>query len=220
MVAVLFLWTGTVSGQTLDERFLRSVHDVEDPRISAAMRGIDASSYPIFLGTPVLIWTFALTSGCTVDLQNAWNVSITGAATYGVIKLAKHAFGRPRPFREVDGIQNREPKYLGIWPESVEDYSFPSGHASLAFALATSISISYTEWYVVLPAYAWASGVALGRVWHGVHYPTDVLAGALLGGGLAFAVDRLAPALTPGVFRGGFGEGGGPRLSIIVPVGR
>ena len=86
---------------------------------------------------------------------------------------------------------NRERPYdkypLLIHPYQIEnDKSFPSGHTSTAFSVATSLSIQYKKWYVVLPAYAWASSVGYSRLYLGEHYPTDVLAGAAIGAGSAW----------------------------------
>ena len=65
------------------------------------------------------------------------------------------------------------------------DYSFPSGHTATAFALATSLSITYPKWYVIAPSALWACSVGVSRMNEGVHYPSDVLAGAVIGAGCA-----------------------------------
>lgn len=57
-------------------------------------------------------------------------------------------------------------------------YSFPSRHTSNAFATATSLSIAFPEWYT---SFLWASTIGYTRLHPGVHYPSDVFAGALLG---------------------------------------
>ena len=65
-------------------------------------------------------------------------------------------------------------------------YSFPSGHTSAAFCTATSLSLLFPKWYVIAPAYLYASAVGYARMYQGVHYPTDVLAGAIVGAGSAW----------------------------------
>lgn len=65
-------------------------------------------------------------------------------------------------------------------------YSFPSGHTSAAFCTATSLSLLYPKWYVIAPCYIWAASVGCGRIYQGVHYPSDVLAGAIVGAGSAW----------------------------------
>lgn len=67
------------------------------------------------------------------------------------------------------------------------DPSFPSIHTASAFSLATSLSIKYPKWYVIAPSALWACSVGFSRMNQGVHYPSDVLAGAVLGTGCAFA---------------------------------
>jgi undecaprenyl-diphosphatase len=66
------------------------------------------------------------------------------------------------------------------------DPSFPSGHTSSAFNTATFICLTYPKWYVIAPAALWATSVAYSRMYLGVHYPSDVLAGAVLGAGTAY----------------------------------
>jgi membrane-associated phospholipid phosphatase len=52
--------------------------------------------------------------------------------------------------------------------------------------LSTSLSVAYPKWYVIAPAYTWAAGVAYSRLALGAHYPSDVLAGAIIGSGSAW----------------------------------
>ncbi len=65
-------------------------------------------------------------------------------------------------------------------PDHSGNDSFPSNHASIAFASATNIHIRY-GWQMGLPAYGIASLVAVGRVEADKHYWKDVIAGALIG---------------------------------------
>lgn len=69
--------------------------------------------------------------------------------------------------------------------------SFPSGHAASAAAFATGVALESWGWgAVVAPV---AVSVAASRVYTGVHYPSDVVAGALLGVGAAFALRGVVP---------------------------
>ncbi len=72
-------------------------------------------------------------------------------------------------------------------------YSFTSSHATNHFAVATFLSMTLGFYYrrIRLPLYLWAASIALGQVYVGVHYPLDVIAGALLGAGIAFLIAKL-----------------------------
>jgi len=95
-----------------------------------------------------------------------------------ISETMKITINRQRPAEEYPGE---------IFPYSnASGKSFPSGHTSLAFASAASLSIQFKKWYVTLPAYAWAATVGYSRIYLGVHYPTDVLAGAAVGIGSAY----------------------------------
>jgi undecaprenyl-diphosphatase len=68
-------------------------------------------------------------------------------------------------------------------------FSFPSGHATAAFLFAGLAAVSFP---VLAPfAYVWASLIALSRVVLGVHFPSDILAGALLGSAIAYFILQL-----------------------------
>jgi undecaprenyl-diphosphatase len=102
------------------------------------------------------------------------------AGTIGLVlyKLLKSGTTRQRPYRVLSDIR------AGTAP--LDAYSFPSGHTLHAMAF-TVVGVSY------IPALAWVFVpftllVALSRVVLGLHYPSDVLAGAAIGAGVAQAV--------------------------------
>lgn len=65
-----------------------------------------------------------------------------------------------------------------------DQFSFPSGHTCAAFMMATLASHFWPV--LLLPLYLWATAVGFARVVLGVHFPGDVLAGALMGISIAF----------------------------------
>lgn len=66
-------------------------------------------------------------------------------------------------------------------PNGGDDPSFPSGHATQAFAVASAIAENYEQRWVKWVAYGLATGVGVSRVYHDAHWTTDVLAGAAIG---------------------------------------
>lgn len=99
----------------------------------------------------------------------------TLAGTAAVSQVAKMKYDRPRPYQVDPSIQ--PPVRL---PRSS---SYPSGHSSSAFAAARVIATLQPK--LATAAYALATQVAASRVYAGVHFPSDVVAGALLGTGVA-----------------------------------
>jgi undecaprenyl-diphosphatase len=73
------------------------------------------------------------------------------------------------------------------------DSSFPSGHVSSYFALATVYGAKYPK--LIIPLAVVGAGVAYSRICLGAHYPTDVLAGAALGFGIGWLTLKLEPQL-------------------------
>ena len=109
---------------------------------------------------------------------NGYELLIVSAINIGSTEVLKNVFNRTRPADEY-------PNEVFVNSPS-SGKSLPSGHTSQAFAVATTLSLQYKKWYVVVPAYLWAGSVAYSRMYLGKHYPTDVLAGAVLGAGCSY----------------------------------
>lgn len=97
--------------------------------------------------------------------------------------VIKDIAARPRPYFTIEGLE--------ILVKPLKSYSFPSGHACSSFASATALCLAFRKQggaWAFLPA----ALISLSRIYVGVHYPTDVLAGAVLGALVALAVYKLS----------------------------
>lgn len=168
--------------QNWDARSVQSINAGRNSSMDPIMVGFSNSIYPISIGVPLVEMGIGYFKQDDRIFTNG--VSTLGAVSiaYVTAKVLKVGFNRDRPFTVYPSINN----YF-----SPTDGSLPSGHTSGAFAIATSLSIHYPHWYVVVPAYAWASTVGYARMYLGVHYPSDVLLGAVVGTGAAYAAHYL-----------------------------
>lgn len=94
------------------------------------------------------------------------------AGSHFIVQVIKKFVNRQRPYLVLDQVN--------IWDKmQLKDYSFPSGHTTASFALATVLSMHSPILTPVLMAFA--AFVGFSRIYLGLHYPTDVVIGAGLG---------------------------------------
>jgi undecaprenyl-diphosphatase len=86
-------------------------------------------------------------------------------------KLLKHKTKRARPFTRIPGMRNLI--------KAPTDFSFPSGHTTAAFL--TAVQLGHVYPILLIPCLAAAGAIGLSRIYNGVHYPSDVIAGVILG---------------------------------------
>ena len=168
--------TVNIHAQNWDINLLKSINSQNNN--SSVWVTTSKSVYPVAIAAPV--GTFAVGYFSKDKLLQKKAIDMAGALVINTIitQSLKSVINRERPYVKYPGE---------VFPYQYEsDPSFPSGHASSAFATATSISLNCKKWYVVVPAYAWATAVGYSRLYMGEHYPSDVIIGAAIGAGSAW----------------------------------
>ncbi|MDY3118701.1 MAG: phosphatase PAP2 family protein [Peptoniphilus sp.] len=101
----------------------------------------------------------------------AWEMVLALAIAAIIVQVLKRIISRSRPYWVV--------KNLNTYGIDLRDYSFPSGHTTAAFTVATTFSLYFPRLAALFILLAFL--VAVSRTYLAVHYPTDVLAGVIIG---------------------------------------
>ncbi len=151
--------------QNADINILRSININRNENLDGTMKFISKTEYVIGTLTPITVCATALAKKDFKLLQKGVNMSFAVILNTGSTYILKRIVNRDRPAQTYPDI---------IAMENERFHSFPSGHTSNAFVTATSLSLNFKKWYVILPSYAWATAVGYSRMHMGVHYPSDV----------------------------------------------
>jgi membrane-associated phospholipid phosphatase len=181
-VVIFALLATSAFAQNFDINLLKEINLGRSAATDRFFTTITNSVTPLTIAVPAGFITYAIIKKDSTSKSNA--IMLTGALVVsGIVTTSiKYAVHRERPFSTYPDIEQKVP---------ASGYSFPSSHTSTAFALATSVSIAYPKWYVITPSFLWAGAVGYSRMELGVHYPSDVLAGALIGSGSSYLSYRL-----------------------------
>ncbi len=173
----LFECSNFLFAQTAEQRFLQNLSEHRTSGMTDFMQGVSNTTTITSLAVPIGLFASGAISNNNILQQKSFYVLETIVVGVGFETVLKYIVNRPRPSTQDSLI---------IPAGDMGSPSFPSGHTSIAFATATSLSLAYPKWYVIVPSYLWACTVGFSRMYLGVHYPTDVLGGIVVGSGSAF----------------------------------
>ncbi|MDD4923169.1 MAG: phosphatase PAP2 family protein [Bacteroidales bacterium] len=177
LLTILTLFGNPSNCQNLDINILREINLNRNRSLDGTFLAITHSEPVLSAGIPVGMLGIGLLKGDSILVHKALLIGASVVTSTIITTVIKSSVNRPRPFTTYPDIEKLTD---GGSP------SFPSGHTSGAFSLATSLSLEYPKWYIVVPSYTWASAVAYSRMDLGVHYPSDILIGAAVGTGSAW----------------------------------
>jgi len=177
LLFILLFQSLLLYSQNADIRMLRRFNLGRYEQLDGTFSAISNTARPFSIAAPMLVYGIGLIEK---DKNMRYKALMMGASfmvATGISTTLKYTIKRDRPYITYTDIEKIS---VGGSP------SFPSGHTSDAFSNATSLSLAFPKWYVIVPSYAYASAVGYSRMHLGVHYPSDVIAGAVIGAGSAF----------------------------------
>jgi undecaprenyl-diphosphatase len=169
---LVFIYASNVDAQSLDEQLINRFHSNRNKSLDDVFKVSSSTAVPVSLLVPTVFFANGILSKNKVELRKSIVMVGALAVNTGLTYALKYSINRPRPYESDPSIQPLK---------TLDSPSFPSGHTSIAFVTATNITLAINKWYAAVPAYAWAASVGYARVHMGVHYPSDVLAGAIIG---------------------------------------
>jgi undecaprenyl-diphosphatase len=156
----------------LDIGILKAIYENRNPVFDAVFVVITNSAGALAFGLPGIFLIVALATKNVALRRNALLMLIPVAISAIVANILKYTIDLPRPFEVYHYI-----KQLSVGGSP----SFPSGHTADAFAFATIVSLVYRKRFIIIPCFIWAALVGYSRMYLGVHFPSDVLAGGIVG---------------------------------------
>lgn len=183
LLTFYLLFSSGCLAQGPDYQILKGLYGRDRPQWDAAMR---TTSKGVYVMMPLSV-VLPVTSGILKDDKLMFRNSVKSAITIGLASsistVLKYSIKRKRPYDRYGSVF--------IARDEPSTFSFPSGHTTTAFASATALTLSYRKWQVGVPAYALAGLVAYSRMRLGVHYPSDVLGGMVIGIGAGLLTWKL-----------------------------
>lgn len=160
------------SFQDLDIGLLKVIYENRISFLDPAFVVFTDTAGVFAFGFPIIAMIISMFKKNIVLKHNAFRIFVPVAISAIIANILKYAIDLPRPYEIYPFIEK-----LGVGGSP----SFPSGHTADAFAFAVALALISPKWYIVVPSLLWAMLIGYSRMALGVHFPSDVLAGAIIG---------------------------------------
>jgi membrane-associated phospholipid phosphatase len=177
IIVFIILTGGKVFAQNWDIHTLSKINNLNGTFVRNYSSALSGTTPYVAVGIPVGMAVYAGFHKDEKLFTDAFYIGSSVGESMVTVYSMKYLSERERPFDRYPDKINAQSYPHGS--------SFPSVHTAVAFSLATSLSIRYPKWYVILPSTIWACSIGFSRMNEGVHYPSDIIAGALIGSGCA-----------------------------------
>lgn len=181
LTLVLLAFIQALLAQNLDFEILKQLNVNRDKTFDTYQILVSFTAEYLLWLIPILILIFSLIKSNAKLRVKAWYIFSAMISSSLVSLILKLLVQRPRPFEVYTIIEK-----ISVGGSA----SFPSGHTTSAFALALALAFAFKNKYITAISIIWATGVGFSRIYCGVHYPSDVLAGIILGVGCSFICYR------------------------------
>lgn len=170
----------------IDVKIFRAINNGRNGFSNTVIPITDKFVLPVSVALPLGIMGISRIKENYYDENSGILLLLSEITSVGITFGIKQIFKRERPFVTLGNV------YHNKYNSPTDRYSFPSGHTATAFSMATSLTLRYPDKPAIIAiSYLYAAIVGYGRMYLGVHYPSDVLGGMIIGSGSAALVYSL-----------------------------
>ncbi len=167
----------------IDVKIFRGINNYRTSFLESVIPITDKSVLPAALILPLGLGGIARYNNNYYDENSAVLLALSEITSTALTSGIKYIVRRERPYATLKNVHVRKDN------SPTDRYSFPSGHTAMAFSMATSLTLRYPDKPAVIAgSFLYAAIAGYGRVFLGVHYPSDVLGGMLVGSGSAAVI--------------------------------
>jgi hypothetical protein len=165
------------------------VYDLnQHSQMKALSHVVSDALYPISGAMPLGFYVGGVFAKDRYAVETGLMLTAVEISTFLSVVALKQLIARDRPYvaypNDIKGGEDDPLK------------SFPSGHSAFTTALTTFISLRYPHWYVIAPLSLYTVYTYYARINLGMHYPTDIIAGAIIGGAFGILGNYLLPRVS------------------------